>query len=437
MINPIHFSRSLVNKNKSLQESYAHEVKNRNRLSLHNEELQWKLKQNSEKFAFALSELSKSYQDHDDFLNETRASLYGQENSSLENASPERSNGSDKFGGECFRMDDISPPTSPVIKGVVEKSDSVSWVLEINDEESAEAMANRMVRRAGSFRSSFNEKYSQSPAIKRHHAQSANALSQSASATSVLRQHSELLTLPQSKHSGSRLRSKSVSTTTKSSEPKKVFRSNSSASRKPDMVASSWNDRLSSANQSANISPNTKRSRTSTTTTKDNTSGAKDLLLSEESETEITAKSRSRSNSMVGDVASYTQFKRNHAFKSTGKRGLITCNTSALTSQQRPELYQALPTHPSVHDLKKCQQIKESAGEAMVSGTNSEDEASSASSDDCISDGSSRSSSMHSGRRRSSIEDALMRKIVASLDSTPMEVSWSEDGDQFINESIV
>nr|CAD7433671.1 unnamed protein product [Timema monikensis] len=44
----------------------------------------------------------------------------------------------------------VSPPASPRVKGVVEKSDSVSWVVEID--EDPEEMVSRLVRRAGSFR---------------------------------------------------------------------------------------------------------------------------------------------------------------------------------------------------------------------------------------------------------------------------------------------
>lgn len=113
------FRRELHLKNKTLQESYHQEIKNRNRLSLHNEELQWKLKQNSEKFATALTELSKSYQDQSSFLSDCKGSLYGP----LLETSHDDSQNSVHEKSECFQMDDLSPPTSPVIKGVVEKSE--------------------------------------------------------------------------------------------------------------------------------------------------------------------------------------------------------------------------------------------------------------------------------------------------------------------------
>lgn len=128
---------------------------------------------------------------------------------------------------------------------------------------------------------------------------------------------------------------------------------------------------------------------------------------------------------------------------------LITCDTSALTAAENRLQIRSLPSHPSVQDLKvlkKCQEIQESAGEAMVSGTNSEDEGCSASSDDIISSASSADSATSSldcngaaGKHHVlSLEDALMNKMSTSLGGTPMEVSWSDDVDQFPSgESIV
>lgn len=349
--------KELLQKNKLLQENYSHEVCNKSRLLLHNEELQWKLKQNSEKFSHALTELSKSYQE--------QSSLESSSNSMI------RSNNSD-----CFLMDDISPPTSPMIKGVVQKSDSVSWVLDLDDEP-AELLASRVVRRAGSFRSSFNEKCTQSPVPKR---QRCNTLSQSASATSILRQQSE--TTPQKLiQTTPRARSKSVSVKTPiETQNKKIVRSNSGNSTKKSEIPFSWN------NQSiCSSSPYTRRN---CETVKENSKEK----ITEELETENIR--------------------------------LITCNPTS-------DLCRNLPSHPSVQDLKKCQIPKESAGEAMVSGSNSEDETSSTSSD-------TTNSSCSINRRHMTIEEALMDKIVASLGgSTPMEVSWSEDGDQYPSESTV
>lgn len=357
-------------------------------MALDNEQLKYRLKTNTEKFSSALIELAKGHNDTSTLSESSHSVIL---------------NGSD-----------VSPPTTPVVKGVVEKNASVSYVLEINDEESPEALASRIIRRAGSFRQNDRHRL----------IQQGNALTQSASATSILRQHSETGT-PRSSHNSIRTRSKSVSTNSNngsSLHEEKQLQSN----KRDKLNVPTWNAPLCSS------SPNSKRSIQTANNSNDN-----DLLLSEESEAECSSVSRPNA-----DKGSY--FRRSNSYKHT-KRGLITCNTAALTSQ-RPELCLSLPVHPTVKELKKFQQIKESAGEAMVSGTNSEDEASTASSDGSLS---SRSSS--SGRRRSSIEDANIDKIVASLGvgdgtgngpamgliGTPMEVSWSDDIDHFASDSAV
>lgn len=80
-------------------------------------------------------------------------------------------------------MDDISPPSSPKVKGVVEKSDSVSYVLEMD--ESPDVVASRIVRR--SFRNSTPPKNTptKSPVNKRPRMKN-NPLSLSMSASSII-----------------------------------------------------------------------------------------------------------------------------------------------------------------------------------------------------------------------------------------------------------
>lgn len=384
-------------KNKQLEQSYKQEIKNRSLVALDNEQLKYRLKTNSEKFSTAIIELTKSHND----------------GSMLSDAS---------LNDSCYGNDVFPPttPVTPVVKGVVEKNASVSYVLEINDDESPEALAARIIRRAGSFRQNGTD--------RNRVIQQGNALTQSASATSLLRQHSEsdTPTSHRSSHKNIRLRSKSVSGNSNNA---------SGVHEQPPLSSTltvpTWSTPLCSS------SPNSKRSN-------DN-----DLQLSEESETECCYPASSRSSG-ADQVGQPQYFRRSNSYKHT-KRGLITCNTAALTSQ-RPDLCLSLPAvHPTVKELKKFQQIKESAGEAMVSGTNSEDEASSASSDGSLS---SRSSSSGGGRRRSSLEDAHIDKIVASLGGegggavvdgqpmmglagTPMEVSWSEDVDHFASDSAV
>uniref|UniRef100_A0A182SKR6 Microtubule-associated tumor suppressor 1 n=1 Tax=Anopheles maculatus TaxID=74869 RepID=A0A182SKR6_9DIPT len=237
--------KELQQKLKHLQDNLNQETKIKSRLSLHNEELQWRLKQNSEKFTLAYAELSKSYHENSSFMmNATKSSLDQSVSAHHHHQlshNQSRSSCSDRF----FDMDDISPPTSPVIKGMVEKSDSVSWVLEIDDEP-PEVSASRMVRRAGSFRSSaaydsvakrpkcsgLNQTTNGSMLGERHTA----GIQQSSSAASILKQHSSDLSSVKPPPSGSsnshRLRSKSVSI--KAAEPpKKIVRSNSGASASP------------------------------------------------------------------------------------------------------------------------------------------------------------------------------------------------------------
>lgn len=148
---------------KSLSDKLAKEGKYRTRLSIHNEELQWKLKQNSERHQKTLQELSKSFH---------------------ENSMYQRSDEDLMFHNDGGSSGDvtISPPVSPKVKGMVKTSDAVSWILEMDD-DSADQVASRAIRRVGSFRASptalKRSKSSQSPM---------NPLSQSASATSILRQ---------------------------------------------------------------------------------------------------------------------------------------------------------------------------------------------------------------------------------------------------------
>lgn len=114
------FERQLSHENKVLLESFHQESKHNKRLSQHNEELQWRLRQNNEVVTVLANQLATP---------------------------PQRLTRS--LGPESNSPDD-SPPASPMVKSMVEKSDSVSWTLEI--EESPEAMASRLLRRSGSSR---------------------------------------------------------------------------------------------------------------------------------------------------------------------------------------------------------------------------------------------------------------------------------------------
>ncbi|GAB0097067.1 hypothetical protein DMENIID0001_126600 [Sergentomyia squamirostris] len=378
----INEEKDLMVKNKTLHESYTRELKNCSRLVLHNEELQWKLKHNSEKFAKTITELSKSY----DTSTCTSTSVL------LSSTRRETSRGTDGDQSfmDCFEMEDVSPPTSPVMKGIVEKSDSVSWVLEIQD-ESAEALASRVVRRAGSFRASSVEKQQQS-SLKRAKCQASptNALSQSSSAASILHQH---------QCETPRVRSQSVS---HRASGRNLARSNSVQT--PCTTRMDW--------QKSNFTSSTPFSR------KDNTNGGSN-----------------------GGASPPKECKKKLS-------NLITCDSSVLTprSELAPRLQ--LPTQSSIHDLQNLHP-KEAAGEAMVSGSNSEDETSSIESSSAASLSCGEESSSNSGSptsRRLRLGKFVMQRIDDSFSknsknrqgtaTTPIEVAWSEDGDHYPSESI-
>lgn len=367
---------------------YNQEFKNRTRLALHNEELQWKLKQNSEKYNSTLSELSKSYQ-NSSLLADFKNSLYAP----ISETSQEHSN------SEAQHMTS-SPPSSPgghFVKGVVEKCDSVSYVLELNDEESAESVANRVVKRAGSFRANnFKER---SPSFKRQLSLGgANALSQSASATSLLRQHSDSPVKCAGSSAkiqkSSRTRSNSLNA---SNEPKKVHR------LPVEMTPNDYTKWHGSMNAMSTSSPLTSRPH-------NRKNGHANGLLHIDDGTGV----KTRSSSMSTDDAEVDISKP-----------FMSCESNLEGSNLCATIL------PAQTKLKKRPQIKESAGEAMVSQQSEDDQSFGSDIDSASASSSSAASPSHSEaskhRHLSLDEEAFMNKIVASL--TPMEVSWSEDGD--------
>lgn len=374
-------NRDLSMRNRSLQESYNQELKNRTRLALHNEELQWKLKQNSEKYTTTLTELSKSYQDPS-MLSDFKNSLYAPiSETSLEHNESHPINS--------------SPPSSPgghFVKGVVEKCDSVSYVLELNDDEPAEAMVNRVVKRAGSFRANFKER---SPSFKRQLSLGPNALSQSASATSLLRQHSDspvkCIGGSAKIQKSSRSRSNSLNA---SNEPKKVHR------LPVEMTPHDYAKWQSSMKTMSTSSPLTSRPHKK--------NGKSNGLMKIDDTVVKTRTSSASTDDVEVDIS----------------KPYLTCDERTI-----------LPAQNRVNKLKKRQQIKESAGEAMVSQQSEDDQSFGSDMDSTSASSSSAASPSHleAGKHRhlSLDEEAFMNKIVASLStrSTPMEVSWSEDGD--------
>lgn len=370
----------------------------------------------------AISELSKSYHEQS-FRNTSMHEFNDKSNGSMVD---EESFGDD----DC---DGISPPTSPIIKGVVEKSDSVSWVLEMDD-EGPEALATRMVRRAGSFRS---DKCSPSPVPKRQKCQNNTSIQQSASAASILRHHSEpspqKLSVPSVRN-----RSKSMCTKLKSTPepPKKITRSSTGLKRLE--IPSSWREPKPLKDQDPNEDDPLIIDET------EHDHGKEDFLLEEQELNDVIPFSRSRSSTFNAGTGSYEQFHRDKApnFKKCREnRGLITCDTASLASAQNKK------------KNLKLRRPKMAAGEALVSGSNSEDDevisasstcsSSATSSTSCSATSTSPSSPSNSSSHSGNIEDSMMmRKIVARLnhggnsrlellagDNTPMEVSWSEEGE--------
>ncbi|PSN50249.1 hypothetical protein C0J52_02375, partial [Blattella germanica] len=241
--------RQLSQDNRLLMESFHQESKQNKRLSLHNEELQWKLKQNIE-VVNVLAALSgatmnssmtgsmhnstpngRSMHGSAQSLNEVDNSGVG--NQLFNSRIPPRplsagrshtTSGSDLSSspapaGRSVLMDDLelSPPASPKVKGIVEKSDSVSWVVEID--ETPEALLSRLVRRAGSFRGTTPPPSSvPSPAHTRtlpppkRQRCKASSLSLSSSATTIARSSITNQSRNTTLTSSLRSRSRSVST---------------------------------------------------------------------------------------------------------------------------------------------------------------------------------------------------------------------------------
>jgi hypothetical protein len=242
--------RQLSQDNRLLMESFHQESKQNKRLSLHNEELQWKLKQNLEvvNVLAALSGASmnssvtgslqapstngsRSVHGSAQSLTDIDPSAAGNQlfatrtsQRPLSAGRSHNSSGSDLSAGvatagrSTLGEDlEMSPPASPKVKGVVEKSDSVSWVVEID--ETPEALLSRLVRRAGSFRGTTPPPSSlPSPAHARtlpppkRQRCKGSSLSLSSSATAIVRSciGSQSRNTPQT--SSQRSRSRSVST---------------------------------------------------------------------------------------------------------------------------------------------------------------------------------------------------------------------------------
>ncbi|XP_017775385.1 PREDICTED: CAP-Gly domain-containing linker protein 1-like isoform X2 [Nicrophorus vespilloides] len=182
----------LLTENKKLHESFKEESNQKKRIQQYNEELTWKLQQNKEivhkvieeaDSAFCRNKLSASFNERYTVQKPSFERTLSFRENSFGSRSPSSLTRSRKSRNSLdLDPEEVSPPSSPKVKGVVEKSDSVSYVLEMD--ESPDVVASRIVRR--SFRNATPPKNTptKSPANKRPRIKS-NPLTQSLSGGSL------------------------------------------------------------------------------------------------------------------------------------------------------------------------------------------------------------------------------------------------------------
>lgn len=204
------YEQNLIQENQKLQESFKEEINQKRRLSQYNEELQWKLRQNKDVITKVIEQAEETVFNRSNVF----SSSFSEKHSAVAKANLERtlsfrekslSNKSNASLDTSLRsrkskpsleteMEDLSPPSSPKVKGVVEKSDSVSYVLDLD--ESPDVVASRIVRR--SFRNTTPPKNTptKSPSNKRPRMR--NPLSTSASSSSIITSNREECDRPKS-----------------------------------------------------------------------------------------------------------------------------------------------------------------------------------------------------------------------------------------------
>lgn len=143
-----------------MDEIVKEEINQKKRFQQHNEELKYKLKQLTE----VLNRVVE--QKEDTSFNRSYLSMSYNERHNMSRPRFDRAislRETSQYGGNSFcnsyqsigdDFDIDSRPSSPKVKGIVEKYDSVSYVLEMDD--NPDIIANRIVRR--SFRNSNNTK---------------------------------------------------------------------------------------------------------------------------------------------------------------------------------------------------------------------------------------------------------------------------------------
>lgn len=290
-----------------------------------------------------------------------------------------KSSASDKNRlSDFFQGDDLSPPNSPKVKGIVEKNDSVSYVLEI---ETPEEMVTRLTRRSSSFRATTSPPTREATKRQRTRPKGASvslsphSLAQSASTSCI-----EPSTLRGSSHS-------------------KLFRSNSI---ERNQYISPRNHRTSTPCKSLRgqelFSPNTPYEKVP-----------------------------------INGLELVTSFNKS---KTEGLNNSIQSPNFEVAASN---------TNGELSLLSECELVpKESAGEALISGANSEDDSSLDEPSNSSSDSESGSEcdkyiNMNGAGER--LADPVLQKIAETLDqslsATPMDVSWSEDGVIGVSESDI
>nr|XP_044251008.1 ELKS/Rab6-interacting/CAST family member 1 isoform X1 [Drosophila takahashii] len=334
--------KDIQQKMEELQKAYKYESIKRTRLTFDKEELQYHLKQRSVQLQAAEAKL----------LDRSTSSAHENSRCSL-----------GRSGLEIAVT--TSSPTSPVMKGMIERNDSVSWTLEIDDESSFKGNSSKIVRRAGSLRSSHERCPIQRRQTSHGHSTNGlatngggggssspahpNPLSQSMSATALLRSSSNSAD-PENRPL-SRARSHSVCI---------------KASASSSAVCESSGPRARQQQQ-------------------------EDLNLADWQEDSIP---------------------------------LCSSSPQAPQAEMRPR---SSTMKLMSSEAKKFQEIQESAGEAMVSGANSEDESCSASSEDMMRSSSASSTASGGSLFKRPKQPPSRMSIEEALPCTPMEVSWSED----------
>ncbi|KAH8352261.1 hypothetical protein KR084_003010, partial [Drosophila pseudotakahashii] len=339
--------KDIQQKMEELQKAYKYENIKRTRLTFDKEELQYHLKQRSVQLQAAEAKL----------LDRSTSSAH--ESSPSSHAHSRCSLG--RSGLEIAVT--TSSPTSPVMKGMIERNDSVSWTLEIDDESSFKGNSSKIVRRAGSLRSS-NERC---PIQRRQASFSSNGHSTNGLATNGGSSPAHPNPLSQSMSATALLRS--------SSHPAEAENRPLSRARSHSVCIKA------SASSSAVCESSGQRARQQ----------QEDLNLADWHEDSIP---------------------------------LCSSSPQASGAEMRPR---SSTMKLMSSEAKKFQEIQESAGEAMVSGANSEDESCSASSEDMMRSSSASSTASGGSLFKRPKQPPSRMSIEEALPCTPMEVSWSED----------